>query len=242
MTPAGPLRRRAGAARRAICCWWPAAAASRRSWPSSRRRSRPTPTPLHAGLRQPQPGLDDVQATSCEDLKDRHLDAAGAAPGVLARGGRLAAARRPHRCRQMLQAVIRLAGPVDEAFVCGPHAMNDERRGRAARGRPERARRSTSSASACRRTARRRRSTSPHPGDAAAARIRIVRDGVTREVGFLPGDAVSCSTPRRAPVSTCRTRASAASAPPAAPSCSKAACAWTATSRSNPPISTPASC
>ncbi len=87
-----------------------------------------------------------------------------------------------------------LAGPVpaasiDEAFVCGPFEMNDQAeaalRGHglpAARihierfGTPEMA----------------RGGAAPHearPGDAPEARVTVIRDGLSREIEFLAGDA-----------------------------------------------------
>lgn len=122
-----------------------------------------------------------------EDLKNHHM-ARLALHWVFSRedvesplqAGRLDAAK--------LATLLRLCGPVDQAFVCGPHAMNDqvgaallaaglardavhvERFGvppaLAALAVPQSA-----------------------PGDAAQARIRIVRDGLAREITFQSGDA-----------------------------------------------------
>ncbi len=121
-----------------------------------------------------------------EDLKNRCLTRLALHP-VFSREvvdsplnmGRLDAAR--------IATLLRLAGPVDEAFVCGPHAMNDEvehtlreagldadhihveRFGippEAAATQPQ----------------------APQPGDAATATITVVRDGLTREVAFTPAD------------------------------------------------------
>jgi ring-1,2-phenylacetyl-CoA epoxidase subunit PaaE len=121
-----------------------------------------------------------------EDLKNRHL-ARLSLHTVFSReevdsplhSGRVDATR--------LATFLRLAGPVDAAFVCGPHAMNDEVEaallgvGLAAEqihverfGVPPGAADATLHA--------------PRTGDAATARIRIVRDGLTREIDFLPGD------------------------------------------------------
>ena len=79
------------------------------------------------------------------------------------------------------------AGLVDEAFVCGPHAMNDEVETAllaagvsAERIHIERFGIPPSAADATLHA--------PKEGDATTARITIVRDGLTREIGFLPSD------------------------------------------------------
>lgn len=121
-----------------------------------------------------------------EDLKNRYLTRLALHP-VFSReavdlplqSGRLDAAK--------VAQLLRLVGPVDEAFVCGPHAMNDEveaaLRGAgiaAAHIHVERFGVPPSAADAT--------LDQPLPGDAAMARLRIVRDGVTRDIDFLPGD------------------------------------------------------
>ncbi|HLL18661.1 MAG TPA: 2Fe-2S iron-sulfur cluster-binding protein [Rubrivivax sp.] len=86
-----------------------------------------------------------------------------------------------------LAGFLRLTGPVDQAFICGPHAMNDEveaalleaglpahrihveRFGVPPQDQPV-------------------ADAMPRPEDATAARIGIVRDGLTREVQFQVGD------------------------------------------------------
>jgi ring-1,2-phenylacetyl-CoA epoxidase subunit PaaE len=84
---------------------------------------------------------------------------------------------------------LRIVGvdTVDQAFVCGPHALNDEvesalREGGvpAERIHVERFGVPPSAADATLHA--------PKEGDATTARITIVRDGLTREVGFQPGD------------------------------------------------------
>jgi len=121
-----------------------------------------------------------------EDLKNRHLTRLALHP-VFSRevvdsplnAGRLDAAK--------VATFLRLTGPVDEAFVCGPHALNDEVEAALlacglAPGRvhverfgiPPTAADATLHA--------------PKEGDATTARITIVRDGLTREVAFRPGD------------------------------------------------------
>ena len=121
-----------------------------------------------------------------EDLKNRHLTRLTLHP-VFSRevvdsplnAGRLDAAK--------VASFLRLAGPVDEAFVCGPHAMNDEVEAAllAAGVPPERlhVERFGIPPTAADATLH-----APKEGDATTARISIVRDGLTREVAFQPSD------------------------------------------------------
>jgi ring-1,2-phenylacetyl-CoA epoxidase subunit PaaE len=121
-----------------------------------------------------------------EDLKNRHLTRLSLHP-VFSRevvdsplnAGRLDAAK--------VATFLRLAGPVDEAFVCGPHAMNDEVEAAllAAGLAPERihVERFGIPPTAADATLH-----APKEGDATTARITIVRDGLTREVAFQPND------------------------------------------------------
>ncbi len=121
-----------------------------------------------------------------EDLKNRHLTRL-ALHTVFSRElmdtplgtGRLDAAK--------LATLARLAGPVDDAFVCGPHGMNDEIEAAlqaagmaSARIHVERFGIPPSAADVA--------VHAPRPGDATTATVAIVRDGITREVGFEPGD------------------------------------------------------
>lgn len=124
-----------------------------------------------------------------EDLKNRYLTRL-AVHTVFSReamdaplsSGRLDAAK--------VASFLRLAGGVqaiDEVFVCGPHAMNDEvEAALLAAGLPasrihiERFGIPPSAADATLHA--------PKEGDATTAKISIVRDGLTREVGFLPSD------------------------------------------------------
>ena len=121
-----------------------------------------------------------------EDLKNRHLTRLAVFP-VFSRetvdaplaAGRIDAAK--------IAAVLRLAGPVDEAFVCGPHAMNDEVEAAllaaglgAEHVHVERFGVPPSAADAALHA--------PQAGDASRARVVVVRDGVTRELSFQPGD------------------------------------------------------
>lgn len=121
-----------------------------------------------------------------EDLKNRYLTRLAVHP-VFSRenvdsplnSGRLDADK--------IAAFLRLCGPVDEAFVCGPHALNDDVEAalKAAGVAPERihVERFGIPPSAADATLH-----APKPGDAATARITIVRDGLTREVPFGAGD------------------------------------------------------
>ena len=121
-----------------------------------------------------------------EDLKNSHLRRLVLQP-VFSRetvetplnAGRLDA--------QKITTLLRLAGNVDEAFVCGPHAMNDEVEAAllAAGLAPghihvERFGVPPSAADATLHA--------PQAGDATTAIITIVRDGVSRDVAFQPSD------------------------------------------------------
>ncbi|HRD86551.1 MAG TPA: 2Fe-2S iron-sulfur cluster-binding protein, partial [Rubrivivax sp.] len=84
---------------------------------------------------------------------------------------------------------MRLIGPatVDEAFVCGPHGFNDEVEAALAdAGLP--ASRVHIERFGVPPAADDPRLHAPREGDATTARIGVVRDGLTREVGFLPTD------------------------------------------------------
>jgi ring-1,2-phenylacetyl-CoA epoxidase subunit PaaE len=124
-----------------------------------------------------------------EDLKNRHLTRLAvhvvfsreAMDAPLA-AGRLDAGK--------IASFLRLAGgaaAVDEAFVCGPHAMNDEVEAAllAAGIAPERIHIERfgippSAADAALHA--------PKAGDATTAKITVVRDGLAREIGFQPTD------------------------------------------------------
>jgi len=121
-----------------------------------------------------------------EDLKNRHLTRLAVhlvfsreAVDAPLSNGRLDGAK--------VARLLALAGPVDEAFVCGPHAMNDEVEAALVAGgvapariHVERFGIPPSAADA--------RLHAPQEGDATTAKIAVVRDGLTREVGFMPGD------------------------------------------------------
>ena len=121
-----------------------------------------------------------------EDLKNRHLTRL-ALHWVFSReqvdsplhAGRLDAAK--------IGTLLRLCGPVDQAYVCGPHAMNDEvEAALRAAGLPheavhvERFGIPPEMAAA---------TPANEAGDATQARIRIMRDGLARDIRFQPGDA-----------------------------------------------------
>ncbi len=86
-----------------------------------------------------------------------------------------------------LATLLRLAGPADEAFICGPHAMNDEAEAAllAAGMAPDQVHveRFGVPPSAADATLH-----APQAGDATTATISIVRDGITRDVAFQPSD------------------------------------------------------
>ena len=124
-----------------------------------------------------------------EDLKNRHLSRLLLQP-VFSRetvdtplnAGRLDA--------EKIGTLLRLAGgagQLNEAFVCGPHAMNDEVEAAllAAGLEPEHihVERFGVPPSAADATLH-----APQAGDATTAVITIVRDGVSREVAFQPSD------------------------------------------------------
>lgn len=120
-----------------------------------------------------------------EDLKNRHL-ARLAVHAVFSREAVDTPLNAGRVDADKLATVLRLCGPVDEAFVCGPHAMNDEvEAGLLAAGLAKE------------RIHVERFGVPPsappvvpvQPGDAAAARVTIVRDGVTREIGYGPDDS-----------------------------------------------------
>ena len=136
------------------------------------------------------------------------------------------------------------AASIDEVFVCGPFQMNDEAEAALlAAGVPEdrihieRFGVATPAGAPVGAVVH-----EAQPATPSSARIVIVRDGLRREIEFRKDqpsilDAASAAG-LEVPFS-CTSRACAA---PAAPSCSKARCAWSATSRSTRPRSPTASC
>ncbi len=131
-----------------------------------------------------------------DDLKNRHLTRL-AIHTVFSRevvdsplqAGRLDADK--------LAMLLRLAGPVDQAFVCGPHAMNDEVEAalKAAGIGPESIQIERFGVPAAVAASNMHE---PQEGDAPTAVITIVRDGVTREVPFGAGDDSILSAASRA--------------------------------------------
>ncbi len=121
-----------------------------------------------------------------EDLKNRYLTRLSLHP-VFSREQVDSPLNTGRLDRDKVAAFLRLAGPVDHAFVCGPHALNDEAEAAllAAGLAPERIhveRFGVPPALAA--TA----SPTPQQGDAATARVSVLRDGLTREVAFTAQD------------------------------------------------------
>jgi ring-1,2-phenylacetyl-CoA epoxidase subunit PaaE len=120
-----------------------------------------------------------------EDLKNRHL-ARLALHLVFSREAVDSPLHTGRIDAHKLATLLRLGPPVDEAFVCGPHAMNDEVEAALlqlglAPGQVHVERFGVPPEAVA----------APPPStadDAAQARIAIQRDGVTREVPFGPGD------------------------------------------------------
>ena len=121
-----------------------------------------------------------------EDLKNRYLTRL-ALHNVLSReqvdsplgSGRIDGAK--------LATFLRLCGRVDEAFICGPHALNDETEAAllAAGIAPERIHIERFGVPPAQAQAV---SHAPQIGDATTAIISVLRDGLTREVAFTAQD------------------------------------------------------
>ncbi len=131
-----------------------------------------------------------------EDLKNRYLSRLalhfvfsreGLEEGL--QGGRLDAGK--------ISTLLRLAGPVDQAFVCGPHAMNEdvpaalqaagvppERIHVERFGVPQQAARNMAAAGPALAVEAARGAAA----QASVHRVRIVRDGVARDIGFDAAD------------------------------------------------------
>ncbi len=130
-----------------------------------------------------------------EDLKNRYLTRVVLHP-VFSRevmdspvhAGRLDARK--------IATLLRLSGPVDEAFVCGPHAMNDEAEQAllAAGLQPQQIHIERFGLPPGEGAA----ATVAQPGDASTAVITIVRDGLTREVPYGPQDSSILAAAARA--------------------------------------------
>ena len=131
---------------------------------------------------------------------------------------------------------------IDHVFVCGPHGVNDEAEAAlmAAGIAPERIHIERfgvpveGEAAAAARHVRRALAMPPTRRSSSFATESAARSSFTRH-------RATSSKPRPKPGSRCRSRASRACAAPAAPACSKARCAWSATSRSRSTRSRPAS-
>jgi len=123
-----------------------------------------------------------------EDLKNRHLTRLALHP-VFSREQVDSPLNSGRLDRAKLALLLRLAGAatVDQAFVCGPHAMNDEAEA-ALREAGIAAERIHVERFGIPPEAADPALHAPKAGDAAVARIVIVRDGVTREIGFEAAD------------------------------------------------------
>ena len=131
-----------------------------------------------------------------EDLKNRHLTRLALhlvfsreAVDAPLNSGRLDAAK--------MSRLMALAGSVDEAFVCGPHAMNDEVEAAllAAGMAPAHVHVERFGIPPAQDDAHLH---DPRAGDPASATLVIVRDGLTREVPFGPGDSSVLAAASRA--------------------------------------------
>ncbi len=97
---------------------------------------------------------------------------------------------------QKIPTLLRLSGPVDQAFICGPHALNDDAEAAllAAGLSPqhihvERFGLPPDAAAVV---------PVAHPEDASSATITVVRDGLTREVPYGPQDSSILAAAARA--------------------------------------------
>jgi len=133
-----------------------------------------------------------------EDLKNRHITRLALHP-VFSREQVDSPLNMGRLDRDKVATFLRLLDPasVDQAFVCGPHALNDEAEAalRDAGVAPERihVERFGVPPSAADATLH-----APKEGDAATARVSIVRDGLMREVGFQSGDTSILAAATRA--------------------------------------------
>jgi ring-1,2-phenylacetyl-CoA epoxidase subunit PaaE len=129
-----------------------------------------------------------------EDLKNRHLARLSIYP-VFSRevvdapeGSPLAAGRLDRARIGLFLRTLVDARSVDHAFVCGPHALNDEAEAALLEAGIEPSRIHIERFGI---PPEARGLADPHaaqPGDANEARIVMVRDGLTREFGFAQGD------------------------------------------------------
>ncbi len=123
-----------------------------------------------------------------EDLKNRHLTRLALHP-VFSREQVDSPLNTGRLDRAKVADFMRLVHPagVDQAFICGPHALNDEAEAALLdagipreRVHVERFGVPPSAADA--------NLHAPQAGDATTATIAVLRDGLTREVGFQPSD------------------------------------------------------
>ncbi len=121
-----------------------------------------------------------------EDLKNRYLSRLVLHP-VFSREEMDSPIHSGRLDTDKIHAFLKLAGPVDQAFVCGPHALNDvaEAALLVAGVQPERihVERFGIPPSEADKTLH-----APQAGDATTALITVVRDGLRREVAFQPSD------------------------------------------------------
>jgi len=121
-----------------------------------------------------------------EDLKNSHLSRLVLHP-VFSREVMDSPLHAGRLDRDKIATLLKLLAPVDQAFVCGPHAFNEaaeaalQQAGIApARIHVERFGIPPSASDATLHL--------PQPGDASTATITVVRDGLSREVAFQAGD------------------------------------------------------
>jgi ring-1,2-phenylacetyl-CoA epoxidase subunit PaaE len=121
-----------------------------------------------------------------EDLKNRYLQRLVLHP-VFSREAVESPLATGRLDAEKIHTLLRLIGPVDEAFICGPHAMNDEAEA-ALLGLGLTRERVHVERFGIPPEANNTAADEPQAGDASTATIRIVRDGVTRDVPFGPQD------------------------------------------------------
>jgi ring-1,2-phenylacetyl-CoA epoxidase subunit PaaE len=121
-----------------------------------------------------------------EDLKNRHLSRLVLHP-VFSREVMDSPLNAGRLDREKIATLLRLLPPVDQAFVCGPHALNDEAEAAllGAGMAPERIHIERFGIPP---TAADATLHAPRQGDATQATVGIVRDGVRRDVSFQAGD------------------------------------------------------
>lgn len=131
-----------------------------------------------------------------EDLKNRHLTRLALHP-VFSREAIDSPLNSGRLDGDKIATFLRLIGPIDQAFICGPHAMIDEVEVALKAGgmAPERIHVERFGIPPAADDAQLH---APRAGDAATARVRIVRDGLAREVDFHSGDASILAAATRA--------------------------------------------